>query len=62
VLVALWGLWPLAGLLGMVCTGLWGLVMVLRKQGKEHIPALVTVGFATVFQLFVELFKYYKLI
>ncbi|MGD0535957.1 MAG: A24 family peptidase [Methanoregula sp.] len=62
VLVGLWGLWPLAGLLGMVCTGLWGLVMVLRKQGKEHIPALVTVGFATVFQLFVELFKYYKLI
>ena len=47
VLVGLWGLWPLAGLLGMICTGLWGLVLVLRKRGKERIPALVTVAFAT---------------
>jgi Flp pilus assembly protein protease CpaA len=61
VLVGLWGLWPLAGLLGMLCTGLWGLVLVLRKRGKERIPALVTVAFATVFQLLVELFKYNKL-
>ena len=57
VLVGLWGLWPLAGLLGMVCTGLWGLVLVLRKRGKERIPALVTVAFATVIQLLAELFK-----
>ena len=57
VLVGLWGLWPLAGLLGMVCTGLWGLVLVLRKRGKERIPALVTVAFATVIQLLAELIK-----
>jgi hypothetical protein len=61
VLIGLWGLWPLAGLLGLVCMGLWGLVLVLRNRGKERIPAIVTVAFATVFQLLVELFKYYKL-
>ena len=57
VLVGLWGLWPLAGLLGMVCTGIWGLVLVLRKRGKDRIPALVTVAFGTVIQLVVELFR-----
>ena len=60
VLVGLWGLWPLAGLLGMVCTGLWGLVLVLRKRGKERIPALVTVAAATLIQLMVELFRLCK--
>jgi len=57
VLVGLWGLWPLAGLLGMVCAGAWGLVMVLRKRGKEHIPALVAVAVGVTIQLVVELFR-----
>jgi Flp pilus assembly protein protease CpaA len=57
ILIGLWGLWPLAGFLGMVFTGLWGLLLVLRKRGKERIPALVTVAFATVIQLLAELFK-----
>jgi Flp pilus assembly protein protease CpaA len=61
VLVALWGLWPLAGLLGLVCTGLWGLVLVLRKRGKERIPALVTVAFATIIQMVVEIFKLFQI-
>ena len=60
VLVGLWGLWPLAGLLGMICTGIWGLVLVLRKREKEHIPALVTVAAATLIQLMVELFRLCK--
>jgi Flp pilus assembly protein protease CpaA len=60
VLVGLWGLWPLAGLLGMVCTGLWGFVLVLRKRGKKRIPALVTVATATLVQLMVELFRLCK--
>jgi len=57
VLVGLWGLWPMAGLLGMICTGIWGLALVLRKRGKERIPALVTVTLGVVFQLFIELFR-----
>ena len=57
VLVGLWGLWPIAGLMGMVCTGMWGLVFVLRKRGKERIPALVMVAFGVTIQLFVELFR-----
>ena len=56
VLIGLWGLWPLAGLLGMVCTGLWGLMLVLRKRGKERIPALVTVGIGAVIQFISELY------
>ena len=57
VLMGLWGLWPIAGLMGMVCTGMWGLVFVLRKRGKERIPALVMVAFGVTIQLFVELFR-----
>jgi Flp pilus assembly protein protease CpaA len=60
VLVGLWGLWPMAGFLGLVCTGICGLVLVLRKRGKERFPALVTVAFATVIQLIIELFKIIK--
>lgn len=45
VLIGLWGLWPLAGLLGMVFTGTWGLVLVLHHHGKERFPALVAVAF-----------------
>jgi Flp pilus assembly protein protease CpaA len=62
VMVGLWGLWPLAGMLGMVCTGVWGLVLVLRKRGKERIPALVTVALATVIELVVELFRLRRLL
>jgi Flp pilus assembly protein protease CpaA len=57
VLVGLWGLWPLAGLLGLICTGGWGLVLVLRKRGKERFPALVAVAFGVLVQLFAELFR-----
>ena len=57
VLVGLWGLWPLAGLLGMVCAGLWALALVLRKRGRERIPALVTVAFGIVIQLIFELYR-----
>lgn len=57
VLVGLWGLWPAAGLFGMVCTGLWGLMLVLRRQGKERIPALVTVAIGTVILLVIQLFR-----
>jgi len=57
VLVGLWGLWPIAGLLGMICTGLWGMVLVLRNRGKEHIPALVTVALVSFIQLVVEISK-----
>ena len=57
VLVGLWGLWPIAGLMGMVFTGMWGLVFVLRKRGKERLPALVTVAVGVTIQLFVELFR-----
>jgi len=60
VLVGLWGLWPLAGLLGIVCTGLWGLVLVLRQRGKERIPALVAVALGTIIQMVVEIFKLFK--
>ena len=56
VMVGMWGLWPLAGLLGMLCTGLWGLVLVFLRRGKERIPALVTVAFGTIIQLIVEIF------
>ena len=56
VLIDLWGLWPLAGLLGMVCTGLWSLMLVLRKRGKERIPALVTVGIGAIIQFISELY------
>ena len=55
--VASTGLWPLASFLGMVCTGLWGLVLVLRKRGRERIPALVTVAFGVVIELLAELFR-----
>ena len=57
VLVGLWDLWPLAGLLGLICTGGWGLVLVLRKRGKERFPALVAVAFGVLVQLFAELFR-----
>ena len=57
VLVGLLGLWPLAGLLGLICTGGWGLVLVLRKRGKERFPALVAVAFGVLVQLFAELFR-----
>lgn len=62
VLIGLWGLWPLAGLLGMVCTGLWGLMLVLRKRGKERIPALLTVGIGAVIQFISELYRLHRLI
>jgi len=62
VLVGLWGLWPLAGFLGMVCTGIWGLVLVLCKRGKERIPALVAVAFGVVIQLISELYRLHGLI
>lgn len=39
--IALWGLWPLAGLIGMAVVGLWGLVMTLRKRGDQRFPAVV---------------------
>lgn len=35
ILLGLWGLWPMAGLLGIVCTGLWGLALVVWKRGEE---------------------------
>ena len=57
VLIGLWGLWPLAGLLGMVCTGLWGLVLVLRRRGQERIPALIAVAFATCLTFLLEVAK-----
>ena len=57
VLVGLWGLWPLAGLLGMVCTAILGLALILRKRGKERFPALPTVAIATAIQLLIELFR-----
>ena len=60
MLVGLWGLWPLAGLLGMVCTGMWGLVLVINKRGKERIPALVTTAFATCLTFLLELTKMTK--
>jgi hypothetical protein len=41
----------------MACTGLWGLALVLRKRGKERIPALAAVAFATVSQFVIELFR-----
>jgi Flp pilus assembly protein protease CpaA len=56
-LVGLWGLWPMAGFLGMVCTGLWGLALVLRKRGKERIPALVTVAIGVLILLISELVR-----
>lgn len=56
VLVGLWGLWPLAGFLGIACTGVWGLALILRKQGRERIPALVTVAFGVAIQLISELY------
>ena len=58
VLVGLWGLWPIAGLLSMIFTGLWGLALVLRKRGKERIPAMVTIAFATAIQLLITLFRF----
>jgi Flp pilus assembly protein protease CpaA len=57
VLVGLWGLWPVAGLLGMFCTGIWGLVLVLRHRGKERIPALVTVAIGVLILLITELVR-----
>ena len=62
VIVGLWGLWPLAGLLGILLTGLWGLGLVLSKRGKERIPALITVAIATFLQLMVELCKMCKFV
>jgi Flp pilus assembly protein protease CpaA len=62
VLIGLWGLWPMAGLLGMICTGVWGLVLVMRKQGKERIPALVTVAFGTAIQLITEMVRLHGVI
>ena len=57
LLVGLWGLWPMAGLLGMLFTEIWGLVLVLRKRGKELIPALVPVAVGVTIQMFVEFFR-----
>jgi Flp pilus assembly protein protease CpaA len=62
VLVGLWGLWPLAGLLGLVCTGIWGLALVIRKRGKERIPALISVAFGVVIQLISEFYRLHGLI
>jgi Flp pilus assembly protein protease CpaA len=62
VLVGLWGLWPLAWLMGMVCTGLWGFVLVLCRRGMERIPALVAVAFGVVIQLISELYRLHGLI
>jgi Flp pilus assembly protein protease CpaA len=56
-LIGLWGLWPLAGLLGMACTGLWGLALVLRKRGKERIPALVAIALAACLTFLLEVAK-----
>jgi Flp pilus assembly protein protease CpaA len=62
VLVGLWGLWPMAGLFGMISTGAWGLTLILHKRGKERIPALVAVAVGVTIQLFVELFRLRRLI
>ncbi len=57
IFIGLWGLWPLAGLLALAGTGLWGLVLVLRKRGKEKIPALVSTGFAVCLTFLGEMAK-----
>jgi len=62
VLIGLWGLWPIAGMLGIICTGIWGLALVIRKRGKERIPALVMVAFGVGIQLGVELVRLSRLI
>jgi len=54
VLIGLWGLWPLAGFLALVTTGVWGLILVLRRRGKERIPALVTIAIATCLTFLAE--------
>jgi Flp pilus assembly protein protease CpaA len=57
VLVGLWGLWPIAGLTGIVCTGIWGLTLLLLKRGSKPIPALVTIAVGVIIQLIPELFR-----
>ena len=56
VLVGLWGLWPLAGFLALLVTGLWGLVLVLRKREKEKIPALVSTALAVALLFSMKVF------
>ena len=57
VLVGLWGVWPLAGFLAILVTGLWGLILIMRKRGKERIPALVTIAFGTCLTFLLEVAK-----
>lgn len=57
VLIGLWGLWPLAGLLGMAGAGLWGLALVLRKRGRERFPALVAIAFGVALTFLLDVAK-----
>jgi Flp pilus assembly protein protease CpaA len=54
MLSGLCGLWLLAGLLTLLATGIWGLILTLRKRGKEKIPALVGSAFAVVVLYLIE--------
>ena len=48
ILIGLWGLWPAAAFWGMTAGGLWGLVQILRRQGKSHFPAVTLMAFGIV--------------
>ncbi len=57
ILIGLWGLWPMAGFLGMVGTGVWGLAWILLKHRKDPFPALVPVAYASCLTFLVEVAK-----
>lgn len=54
ILAGLWGVWPIAGLAGMILTGAVGFALVLRGRGQARIPALAVIALAAALTLLIE--------
>lgn len=57
LLIGLWGLWPAAAFWGMFGVGIWGLVLMLRRKGRERIPAVTALAFVVPLTFLTETAK-----
>lgn len=55
VLVGLFGLWPIAGIVALICTGIWGLVAMIRTHDRNvSFPGIAAFSIATTLTLLAE--------
>ena len=58
VLVGLFGLWPLAGIISLAATGIYGVAEIIRTRNwRARIPAVSVIAVAVTLTFFVVVFK-----